>query len=81
MPFKTKKTLQRIVSLMLVLVMAFGMMPTSVLGDASGGAGGSVVPLPGGGGNLTWNTDKSFGSFTRFTVVEVNAPDDSTTHI
>lgn len=80
MPFKTKKTLQRIVSLMLVLVMAFGMMPTSVLGDASGGAGGSVVPLPGGGGNLTWNTDKSFGSFTRFTVVEVNAPDDSTTY-
>lgn len=80
MPFKKQKTLQRIVSLMLVLVMAMGMLPTSVLGDASGGAGGSVVPLPGGSGNLTWNTDKSYGSFTRFTLIKINAPDDSTTY-
>ena len=75
---KHKKASQRILSLILVMVMALGMLPTSVLGDASGGAGGSVVPINPADG-LTYNTSSSFGSFTRFTIVEIAAPDDSTT--
>lgn len=75
---KHKKASQRILSLILVMVMALGMLPTSVLGDASGGAGGSVVPIDPADG-LTYNTSSSFGSFTRFTIVEIAAPDDSTT--
>ena len=69
---------KRAISFLLTLVMVVGLMPTSVFGMVSGGQSGTTVPPTGGPGSYNWV--KGYGSFTRFTIVEINAPDDTTTH-
>lgn len=69
---------KRAMSLLLTIVMVVGLVPTSVFGMVSGGQSGTTVPPTGGPGSYNWV--KGYGSFTRFTIVEINAPDDSTTY-
>lgn len=70
--------LKRGLSLLLVAVMMLGMLPNApVWGDASGGSSGTTKPLE--PGDFTYSISYSRGSFTRFTIVEIAASDDSTT--
>ena len=74
---KKRPFFERIVSMLLVAVMAFGMLPMSVFAEGSGGSGSETVPGNKYDGTFVYSA--AYGSFTRFTLVEINIPDDDST--
>ena len=79
MPFKMQKTMQRIVSFMLVVIMMIGMLPAVTFpADAaiSVPGAGNNTPNPSGGSQYGWTFNNSYGAFTRISLLEITADDD-----
>ncbi len=79
-----KSVTRRGLSLLLVAVMMIGMLPltsvTPVLAAGTGGATGTTNPITDSDG-LDWTTAKANGRFIRFTLIEIQRPDDTTTDV
>lgn len=79
MPFKMQKTMQRIVSFMLVVIMMIGMLPAVTFpADAaiSVPGAGNNTPNPSGGSQYGWTFNNSYGAFTRISLLKITADDD-----